>query len=139
MTDSAVTCMCKKPCLAIVTTMIEKLRNLIGFCLGFDVRGGGGGGREGRGMGGGGGTHCWTTDSLNVPESIVSRGGLLQLILSIAWCQFVRLTSVGNTTGVTVGEVRGLGMGGRLTGVIFWVLLGLFPACPGFAPSTWLN
>ena len=49
------------------------------------------------------------------------------------------LTSIGNTTGVTVGEVRGDGMGGRLTGVAFWVQLGLFPACPGFAPSTMLN
>lgn len=49
------------------------------------------------------------------------------------------VTSVGRITGVAVGEVSGDGMGGRLTGVIFWVPLGLCPACPVVAPSTWLN
>lgn len=50
------------------------------------------------------------------------------------------LTSLGSTTGVAVGDVKGEGKGGKLTGVIFWVLLGLWPAAapgPGFAPSTW--
>ena len=52
---------------------------------------------------------------------------------------FSEFTSLGNTTGVATGDVRGEGSGGRLTGVIFCVLLGLWPATapgPGFAPST---
>ena len=55
------------------------------------------------------------------------------------WADVKTLTSFGSTTGVVAGEVKGDGNGGKLTGVIFWVLFGLCPATapgPGLAPST---